>query len=228
MDPEEVGGLQHRGRSLSLTQRAAICRMVCSGRRGVILLTTLAMVFAVLACPQPASAWRYRGAFNPGTYVVYPWNPAPWGLFPGERLPIAPRYSLPPGAPLSYSDPPGSGTTYCWSQSTGFYYVCGYSPSAPSPVGSISPMPLGFAPPLGDQTVRPASGVFLFKLPQDAEATVDGVPIGLSEGLGITAVAPGRHRVILQLSGKEIEHTVNVGPHGIFTITPSSIVPTEP
>ncbi len=75
---------------------------------------------------------------------------------------------------------------------------------------------------------RPASGVLLFKLPQDAEAAVDGVPIGLSDGLGITSVSPGRHRVVLQVSGREIEHTVDVGSHRIVTITPGAVVPTEP
>ena len=129
---------------------------------------------------------------------------------------------------MSYSDP-GSGTTYCWSQSKGYYYLCGYySPSAPYPVGAVAPMPPGAALPYGNQAAPPASGVFLFRLPPGAEVAVDGVPIGLSGGLGIHAVAPGRHRVVLQVSGKETEHTVNVSPHRIFTITPTTVVPTEP
>jgi hypothetical protein len=86
----------------------------------------------------------------------------------------------------------------------------------------------GAALPYGNQAAPPASGVFLFRLPPGAEAAVNGVPIGLSEGLGIQAVTPGQHRVVLQVSGKETEHTVNVPPHRIFTITPTTVVPTEP
>lgn len=200
--------------------------MIRSGPKGVMRLATVLVVIGVLTAPLPASAWRYRWPFTPGAYVIYPWNPAPWGLFPGEGPLLRP--SLPPGAPLSYTDPYASGTTYCWSQSTGLYFVCGYSRSPSSPVGQISPVPSSFPPPPGEQRTRPASGVLLFKLPQDAEAAVDGVPIGLNDGLGITSVAPGRHRVVLQVSGREIEHTVDVGSHRIFTITPGAVVPTEP
>jgi hypothetical protein len=70
--------------------------------------------------------------------------------------------------------------------------------------------------------------VLLFKLPQEAEATVNGVPVGLSAGLGIAAVPPGRYRVVVRASGREIEHTIIVNPHAILTVTPTSVVPTEP
>ncbi len=111
----------------------------------------------------------------------------------------------------------------------GFYFPCGYSASAPYAVGPPPPpMPSAVPFPLGDQTAPYASGLLLFKLPADAEAAVDGVPIGLSDGLGIHAVTPGRHRVVLRVSGKENEHTVTVTPHRIFTVTPTTILPTEP
>ncbi|MGH7409318.1 MAG: hypothetical protein ACREKF_15080 [Candidatus Methylomirabilales bacterium] len=70
--------------------------------------------------------------------------------------------------------------------------------------------------------------MLLFKLPQDAEATVDGVPVGLSGGLGIAAVTPGRHRVIVRAAGKETEHAVTVNPRAILTVTLTAIVPTDP
>jgi hypothetical protein len=70
--------------------------------------------------------------------------------------------------------------------------------------------------------------VLLFKLPQDGEATLNGVPVGLSAGLGIAAVPPGRHRVLVRSSGKETEHEVTVASRAIFTVTPTAIVPTGP
>jgi hypothetical protein len=57
---------------------------------------------------------------------------------------------------------------------------------------------------------------------------VDGVPVGLSQGLGITSVTPGQHRVVVRASGTETERTVAVSPHAIFTVTPTAIVPTAP
>ncbi|HYL81828.1 MAG TPA: hypothetical protein VEU07_13500 [Candidatus Acidoferrum sp.] len=57
---------------------------------------------------------------------------------------------------------------------------------------------------------------------------MDSVPIGLSDGLGILSVTPGRHQVVLRVAGKDTEHTVSVGTHKILTITPTSIVATEP
>jgi hypothetical protein len=86
----------------------------------------------------------------------------------------------------------------------------------------------GLAPSPADYPAPQASGVLLFRLPEGAEAVVDDVPIHLSEGFAITAVTPGRHRVVLRVSGKDTEHTVSIGPHKILTVTPASIVATEP
>ena len=86
----------------------------------------------------------------------------------------------------------------------------------------------GAAPPYGNQARAPASGVFLFALPPGAEVVVDGVPMDLSDGRGIHAVTPRQHQVFLQVSGKKTEHTINVRPHRIFTITPTVVIPTEP
>jgi len=148
-------------------------------------------------------------------------------VFPGVRPLPGYRFAFPPGAPLSYSDP-SSGTTYCLSQPTGFYYECGYSPASSYPVGPVPPLPPGVAPPPPDYAAPQASGILLFRLPEGAEVVVDDVPIHLSGGLAITAVAPGRHRVVLRVSGKDTEHSVSVGPHKILTVTPASIVATEP
>ena len=87
--------------------------------------------------------------------------------------------------------------------------------------------PMG-PPPSADWQAPPASGVLMFRLPQGSEVTVDSVPIGLSEGLGIISVTPGRHQVVLRVGGKETEHTVNVGTRKILTVSPTSIVATEP
>jgi hypothetical protein len=73
-----------------------------------------------------------------------------------------------------------------------------------------------------------ASGVLMFRMPQGSEVAVDSVPIGLSDGQGIIAVTPGRHQVVLRVGGKETEQTVTVGTHKILTITPTSVVATEP
>ena len=201
--------------------------MSCSLRRNAILVVVIGATFATLTSPQPAAAWRYRWGYGPGAYVGYSWAPTPWASFPGGGPLPGTRLSLPPGAPLSYSVP-DNGTTYCFSQSSGFYYVCGYAPSAPNSIGPVPPMPPGIPFPYGDQLASQASGVLLFKLPRDAEAAIDGVPIGLSDGLGIHAVSPGRHRVVVQMAGEQTEHTVNVTPHRIFTVTPTAVVPTEP
>lgn len=72
----------------------------------------------------------------------------------------------------------------------------------------------------------PLSGVLLFRLPTDAEAAVDGEPVGLSGGLGIAAVAPGQHRVVLRLTGRETAETVSIASHAILTITATGIFPT--
>jgi hypothetical protein len=57
---------------------------------------------------------------------------------------------------------------------------------------------------------------------------VDGVPIDLSEGVGVTAIAPGQHQIRLDLSGQKTDYVILVKPHNIFTVTPTAIIPTEP
>jgi hypothetical protein len=227
MDAQDIAVSQTRPESLLIMPGATGYRVASGVWRGVFPLATLVLAAALLASPRPTAAWQPWWAFGPGAFVGYPGGSAPWGLFPGSGPIPGTRFSFPPGAPLSYSEP-GAGTTYCWSQSKGYYYLCGYSPSAPYPVGAVPPMLPDAAFPYGNQAAPPASGVFLFTLPSGAEATVDGVPIGLSEGRGIHAVTPGQHRVVLQVSGEKTEHTVNVPPHRIFTITPTMVVPTEP
>ena len=188
-------------------------------------LAILVAALGVLASPQPAGAWRHGHAFNPANAGGYVGGPAPWVLFPYQRPRPDYRYSVPPGAPLSYDDP-GSGTTYCWSQTTGFYFACAYGPPVAVSVAPIPPPPSAAS--LGEPATAPASGVLLFRLPRDAQAAIDGVPIGLSDGVGIHSLAPGAHRVVLHVSGKETAHTVNVRSHRIFTVTPAGIVATEP
>jgi hypothetical protein len=147
-------------------------------------------------------------------------------VFP-TTLPYGSRFYYPPGVPLTYYEP-GTGTTYCLSHSTGFYYVCGYSRPAPDAGEPAYRMPPAAGPRPGDQGLPPPPGVLLFRLPQDAEAEVDGAPVGLSAGLGIISVTPGSHRVVLRVSGTETEHMITVSPHNILTVTPSAIVPTAP
>ena len=198
-------------------------------RKTIGLLATLSVALVVLTSALPAAAWQHGRMFvSPGSYVGYPWAPPQWAPIPHVRALPGYRFAYPPGTPLAYSDP-GSGTTYCLSQPTGYYYECGYSPSAPSYSDvPFPPMPPMGGPPTPDQMASPASGVLIFRLPQGSEVAVDSVPIGLSEGLGILSVTPGRHQVILRVAGKDTEHTVSVGAHKILTITPTSIVATEP
>lgn len=186
----------------------------------VLGLTLAVLTFARLAISGP---WWRSG---PGPWAGPGRSSAPVAVFPGP-LPYGSRFYYPPGIPLSYYEPE-SGTTYCLSRPAGFYYVCGYSRPAREPVEPASFMPPGAVPPRGEQGLPPPSGVLLFKLPQDAEATVNGVPVGLSAGLGIAAVPPGRYRVVVRASGTEIEHTITVNPHAILTVTPTSVVPAEP
>jgi hypothetical protein len=129
--------------------------------------------------------------------------------------------------PLSFFEPE-SGTTFCLSRPSGFYYACGYSSPARELIEPASFVPPGAVPPRGEPGISPPSGVLLFKLPRDAEATLDGVPVDLSGGLGIAAVTPGRHRVVVRTPGIESEHEVTVSPRAIFTVTPTAIVPTAP
>jgi hypothetical protein len=173
-----------------------------------VLLGVLACVL-VFAWPAEAGHWAFVG-------------PGGWG-----KLPYGSRFYYPPGYPLSFFSP-GDWSTYCLSQPTGFYYVCGYS----QPAADVAELPSRPFPPSGafreEQTLPPASGVLLFQLPQDAEAAVDGVPVGLSGGLGIISVPKGPHRVVVRVSGAEAEYAVTVNPHGIYTVTPTAIVPTAP
>jgi hypothetical protein len=188
-------------------------------------LAILVTALAVLASSHPADAWWRGHAFYPAVGGGYAGRPAPWVAFPFQRPYPEYRYSVPPGVPLSYDDP-ASGTTYCWSQTSGFYFACAYAPPGAVAVSPIPPPPGISAP--GEPTAAPASGVLLFRLPRDAQAAIDGVSIGLSDGVGIHAIAPGPHRVVLRVSGKESAHTVTVRSHKIFTVTPTGIVATEP
>lgn len=193
--------------------------------RPVNLLAVLGLTLAVLTFARPAISgpwWR----FGPGPWAGPGRASAPVAVFPGP-LPYGSRFYYPPGIPLSYYEPE-SGATYCLSRPSGFYYVCGYSGPARELIEPASFMPPGAVPPRGEQALPPPSGVLLFKLPQDAEVTVNGVPVDLSGGLGIAAVTPGRHRVVVRSSGKETEHEVTVNPRAIFTVTPTAIVPTGP
>ncbi len=137
------------------------------------------------------------------------------------------RHVIPPGAPLSYDDPE-SGKIYCWSQYSGVYFVCAYAPPLPLSGSLAPPMPPGAVAPVGEPAVGPASGLLMFRLPKGAEAVVDGVPIDLSEGVGVQALPPGQYRVLLRVSGMATEHTVNLRSHKILTVTPGGIVATEP
>lgn len=190
-------------------------------------VTALAVVLAMLALPQPAVAWWDGGAIGPGVPGGYAWTPGRPIVFPFQRPHPEYRYSRPPGVPLSYDDP-HSGATYCWSQTTGFYFVCAFGP--PSAVSSLAPPPPppGLAPPPREQSIPPASGVLLFRLPRDARASINGVPIGLSKGLGIHALPPGTHQVVLHVAGKDTAHTVSVLSHKIFMVTPAGVAATEP
>lgn len=186
---------------------------------------TLGLVLAVSAWPRPAAAWQ-GWSLDLGAWDGLAWVPVPAAFSP-VPLPYGSRFYYPPGHPLSYHDP-GSGTTYCLSQHTGFYYVCGYSWPGRGPAEPTSPAPPRAVPSPGDQGPSLPSGVFLFRLPQGAEATVDGVPVGLSGGLGASAVTPGRHQVVVRVSGTETEHTVTVDPHAMFTVTSTAILPADP
>lgn len=194
-------------------------------RRQAILLVMLGAVSAVLISAWPAIAWN-GWPYGPGAWVGVPWGPVPSAPYP-VALPYGSRFRYPPGFPLSYYEPT-SGETYCLSRPTGFYYVCGYSGAAQPAGATTYPMPPAPPPPLGEMPIPPASGVLLFRLPQDAEVAVDGAPVGLSEGLGITSVTPGPHRVVVRASGGETVHTVAVNPHAIFTVTPTAVIPTLP
>jgi hypothetical protein len=226
MAPPRIASRQPTAWFLCFSPGAGDWRIHSGGWKRAMVVTALAALIAVLALPQPAHAWRYGWGFNPGGPGGYPWTPAPQVVFPFQR-PRHYRYSIPPGAPLSFDDP-GSGATYCLSQTTGFYFVCAYAPPSAISIGPVVPTPSSLVPPVSEPTAPPASGVLLFRLSGGTAVTVNGVPIGLSNGLGIHALPPGRYLVVLHVSGKETEHTVDVRSHKIFTVTPTGIVPTEP
>ena len=194
-------------------------------RRYVGLLVMLGAILVVLALPRPAAAWHGR-PHGPGAWIGPSWGLAPVAPYPAA-LPYGSRFYYPPGAPLSY-DEPSSGTTYCLSGPTGLYYVCGYSLTTRETAEPAYWMPPAGALFLGEQRLPAPSGVLIFQLPKDAEAAVDGVPVGLSAGLGVTSVTPGQHRILVRASGADTERTVAVSPHAIFTVTPTGIVPTAP
>jgi hypothetical protein len=187
-----------------------------------MLLVGLVSTLGVCAPVRQADGWWYGRTYSPGHPAGYAWRPAPWVLFPFQRPRPDYRYSTPPGAPLSYDDP-ASGTTYCLSQTTGFYFACAYTPP---PVLSARPLPP--PPPPGDAATSPASGVLMFHLPQGARASINGVPVGLSDGFGVHAVRPGTYNVVLHIAERETAHTVHVLSRRIFTVTPAGVVATEP
>ncbi len=50
----------------------------------------------------------------------------------------------------------------------------------------------------------------------------------LSRGVGAIAVAPGRHRLVIRVAGRETERTLTIASRAILTITPTAIGPAEP
>ncbi len=193
-----------------------------------VLLAGVVSALAAFAPPRPAAAWWHGpAAYGPRVAAGYGWSPEPWVPFPIQRPRPDYRYSVPPGAPLSYDDP-ASGTTYCWSRDTGFYFVCAYNPPPVVSARPVPPSPPLIAPPSAERTTPPASGVLMFQLPPGARASINGVTVGLSDGFGVHALSPGAHRVVLDVAGKETAHTVNVLSHRIFKVTAAGIVATEP
>ena len=85
----------------------------------------------------------------------------------------------------------------------------------------------GGPPPAERELAPQPSGVLLFRLPQGAEAAVDGEPVGLSGGHGAAAVAPGPHRVLIRTSGQATEWTIAVASRAILTITPTDVTPSN-
>ena len=189
-------------------------------------VATLGSLLLLLLLPQPSAARDWRGV-RPGGWGRVPWVMAPPAYF-SFSYPYSSAPFSPPVAPLSYSyDDPNTGMTYCLSTHSGIYYMCGYSrpTSEGLELARMAPPPPAFP---AEQRFPAPSGVLLFRLPQDGEATVDGVPVGLSGGLGVTSVAPGQHQILVRASGSETEHTVTVRPHAILMVTPTAIAPTEP
>ena len=216
------------GRMIQPETRAAAAVGVATGKAVRRTLGLLVMLVAILVVPpmaRPAAAW-HAWPHGRGAWIGPSWGLATVAPYPAA-LPYGSRFYYPPGSPLSY-DEPSSGTTYCLSRPTGLYYVCGYSLTARETAEPAYWMPPPGALLLGEQRLPAPSGVLIFQLPQGAEAAVDGVPVGLSGGLGVTSVTPGQHRILVRAAGTETERTLAVNPHAIFTVTPTGIVPTAP
>lgn len=195
-------------------------------RRAGIVLLIFGVAVGLLAAGRPAGAWHGWAHHRHGLTTPR-WVPAPFAFFPAA-LPVS-GYRLfhPPGLPLSFQEP-STGTLYCFSQATGFYFVCGYSAPARDAAELPSRPPPRAFPPTGDEAPPAPSGVLLFRLPGHAEASVDGEPVELSRGVGAIAVAPGRHRLVIRVAGRETERTLTIASRAILTITPTAIGPAEP
>jgi hypothetical protein len=194
-------------------------------RTRIGLPVMLGLSLAVLSSPWSAEA-GHGWAFGPAAWTGPSWGPAPVAIFPAA-LPYGSRFYHPPGLPLSYYEE-GTGTTYCLSKPTGFYYPCGYSRPTRDAVEPAFRLAPGAVPSVGDLGLPLPSGVLVFRLPHDAEAEVDGYPVGLSRGLGIMSVRPGQHRVIVRASGAEYTHAVTVQSQAILTVTPAAVIPSAP
>ena len=185
----------------------------------------LGVAVSLLVEARPAEGW-HGWAHHRHVWVRPPWAPAPFAFFPAALSVPGHRLFHPPGLPLSYQDA-SSGATYCLSPTTGFYFVCGYSHPAREYAERAGPPGPAGLPPAGEEMPPPLSAVLLFRLPAGAEAAVDGEPVGLSAGLGVAAVAPGRHRVVLRIEGREADQIIVVASRAILTVTASGITPTD-
>lgn len=201
-------------------------RMGGPARKTGIFALGLAVALGALAAAVPAEAW-HRWGHHPQVVIGPGWAPSPFAVFPAVLPVPGYRQFHPPGLPLSYQDP-SSGATYCFSPTTGFYFVCGYSGPIWEYAEHAAPPGLGDPLPPGEGVPAPPSGVLMFRLPEGAEASVDAEPVGLNGGLGAAAVSPGRHRVVLRIAGRETAETVAVTSHAILTITPVGISPAGP
>ena len=201
--------------------------MTLPAARITVPWAVLGLAVGLLAWPRPVAAW-HGWADGPHAWAAPGRVPAPIIFFFPAALPV-PGYRLfhPPGLPLSYAEP-ATGTTYCLSQATGYYFACGYAPAAGG-VGEPPAAPRPGVHPAADlEAASVPSAVFLFRLPADAEASVDGEAVGLSGGVGAAAVAPGRHRVRVRSGGRETDQVVAVASRAILTVTPAGISPADP
>ena len=192
-------------------------------RAATVLLLSLAVLAVSLAlAAAPAGAWTW-----------WPYGPSPawrWPSAPVTAFPVGQAFRLyyPPGYPLSVLDG-ATGTTYCLSRSTGYYYVCAYSaPAEGAASAPVVPWASPATPFAWDEPPPTPSGILFFRLPAGAEASLDGEPVGVSAGEGVAAVAPGVHRLAVRAAGLDFQRTVTVVPRAILTITPGGIVPADP